>query len=317
MKPKTIVIALLAASVLGAAGYALYSLGMKQGMQMAAAPAPTAAKASGEALKAGDVDPATGKKVLYWHDPMVPGKRFDKPGKSPFMDMMLVPVYADGDGDQSQVTVSPRVQQNLGMRTAEVKRGSMAQRVEAVGTIAFNERDQAVVQARATGFVERLYVRATLDRVGEGRAAGRAVRAGLGGRAGRIPGHPAHAGHGSRAVDRRRAAAHAPGRNERRANPAGRTQRRSAAAHHADRAHRRRRRGAAGARRHDGHAGRDAVPHQRSRDGMGQRRGAGKPGVAAARRRGGRGALARSCPARCSRATCRRSCPRSTRARAR
>jgi Cu(I)/Ag(I) efflux system membrane fusion protein len=54
------------------------------------------------------------------------------------------------------------------MRTAEVKRGSMAQRVEAVGTIAFNERDQAVVQARATGFVERLYVRATLDRVGTG-----------------------------------------------------------------------------------------------------------------------------------------------------
>src|SRR4029078_6047969 len=37
-----------------------------------------------------------------------------------------------------------------------------------VGTIAFNERDQAVVQARAAGFVERLYVRATLDRVAKG-----------------------------------------------------------------------------------------------------------------------------------------------------
>jgi len=31
------------------------------------------------------------RKVLYWHDPMVPGTRFDKPGKSPFMDMQLVP----------------------------------------------------------------------------------------------------------------------------------------------------------------------------------------------------------------------------------
>ena len=29
------------------------------------------------------------RKVLYWHDPMVPGQRFDKPGKSPFMDMQL------------------------------------------------------------------------------------------------------------------------------------------------------------------------------------------------------------------------------------
>ena len=42
--------------------------------------------------------PASGKKVLYWHDPMVPGQRFDKPGKSPFMDMQLVPVYADSGG---------------------------------------------------------------------------------------------------------------------------------------------------------------------------------------------------------------------------
>ena len=29
------------------------------------------------------IDPKTGRKVLYWHDPMVPGPRFDKPGKSP------------------------------------------------------------------------------------------------------------------------------------------------------------------------------------------------------------------------------------------
>jgi Cu(I)/Ag(I) efflux system membrane fusion protein len=37
-----------------------------------------------------------------------------------------------------------------------------------VGSIAFNERDQAVVQARATGYVEHLYVRATLDAVRQG-----------------------------------------------------------------------------------------------------------------------------------------------------
>ena len=33
--------------------------------------------------------------VLYWYDPMVPDQHFDKPGKSPFMDMELVPKYAD------------------------------------------------------------------------------------------------------------------------------------------------------------------------------------------------------------------------------
>jgi Cu(I)/Ag(I) efflux system membrane fusion protein len=101
---------------------------------------------------------------------MVPGNKFDKPGKSPFMDMMMVPVYADGDAgsDGSKVTVSPRIQQNLGVRTAEVTEGLLSPQVSAVGNIAFNERDQAFVQARATGYIERLHVRATLDRVSKG-----------------------------------------------------------------------------------------------------------------------------------------------------
>jgi Cu(I)/Ag(I) efflux system membrane fusion protein len=177
MKRKTIrsvVGGVTAAAVLTVSTYGLYKLGMTRGMQMSeAAREPGAVSAPGEsaagaAIKVGDIDPATGKRVLYWHDPMVPGRRFDEPGKSPFMDMMLVPVYAEGAGDEGQVAVSPRVQQNLGIRTAEVVRGTMIPRIEAVGNIAFNERDQAVVQARAAAYVERLHVRATLDRVTAG-----------------------------------------------------------------------------------------------------------------------------------------------------
>lgn len=170
MKLKPLVIGLVAAGVLAAGGYGLYALGLQHGLGQAnsavgGTPGTTAATGP---LKAGDLDPSTGKTVLYWHDPMVPGQKFDKPGKSPFMDMQLVPVYADGDGDQSQVAVSPRVQQNLGVRTTEVMRGTLSPQVEAAGSIAFNERDQALVQARATGYVERLHVRATLDRVAKG-----------------------------------------------------------------------------------------------------------------------------------------------------
>jgi Cu(I)/Ag(I) efflux system membrane fusion protein len=33
-------------------------------------------------------------KPSYWYDPMHPEKHFDKPGKSPFMDMQLLPKYA-------------------------------------------------------------------------------------------------------------------------------------------------------------------------------------------------------------------------------
>jgi len=180
--------------VLAAAGYGLYALGKQQGasrvpdpMAAEAASAPLASTADtgplsiaqGEAatrrhiqsgLKAGDTDPANGKKVLYYHDPMVPGNKFDKPAKSPFMDMMLVPVFADiGSGAEgSTVTISPRIQQNLGLRTAEVSVGTLAPSVDAVGNIAFNERDQVIVQARASGFVEKLFVRATLDAVSKG-----------------------------------------------------------------------------------------------------------------------------------------------------
>lgn len=192
MKLKPLLISLVCAGVLAAAGYGLYAMGMHRGMSTAAMPAssgpaaavPAAAPdagpqsvAQGEeatrrhisaGIKAGDVDPTTGKKILYYHDPMVPGNKFDKPAKSPFMDMMLVPVYADSDGDGSKVTVSSRIQQNLGVRTAEVMQGVLSPQLSAVGNIAFNERDQAFVQARATGYIERLHVRATLDRVNKG-----------------------------------------------------------------------------------------------------------------------------------------------------
>ena len=161
------------AAALAAGGYTLYRFGMTKGMGMSgtsqARDNGAASSNSGRVMKAGDTDPATGKKVLYWHDPMVPGRRFDEPGKSPFMNMMLVPVY-EGDGDEGQVAVSARVQQNLGIRTAEVTRATITPQVEAVGSIAFNERDQVVVQARATAYVERLHTRATLDRVRKGQA---------------------------------------------------------------------------------------------------------------------------------------------------
>ena len=48
------------------------------------------------------------RKVLYWYDPMVPDKHFDQPGKSPFMDMQLVPKYADEtEGDKAAMENMP------------------------------------------------------------------------------------------------------------------------------------------------------------------------------------------------------------------
>jgi Cu(I)/Ag(I) efflux system membrane fusion protein len=161
MNTKVIFTILIAAGVLGASGYGLYWAGKQQGLK--AAPIPAAATQSDD-----KIDPGNGRKVLYWHDPMVPGQKFDKPGKSPFMDMQLVPVYADEAGDAGSVNISPRVQQNLGIRTAEVTKGALTSALEAVGSVAYNERDVAVVQARSNGFIEKLYARAPLDHVKKG-----------------------------------------------------------------------------------------------------------------------------------------------------
>src|ERR1700730_9816539 len=169
MNNKTLFFALAAAVAVGGGGYALYAVGVNRVIQMtdATITGVAAAPSAGAAQKPGDLDPTTGKKVLYWHDPMVPGQKFDKPGKSPFMDMQLVPVYADG-ANEGAVAISPRLQQNLGVRVAEVTSGTQTSTVEAVGSVAYNERDVAVVQARSNGFLERLYVRAPLDPVRKG-----------------------------------------------------------------------------------------------------------------------------------------------------
>ncbi|MFZ6680625.1 efflux RND transporter periplasmic adaptor subunit [Undibacterium sp. Tian12W] len=160
MNNKKIIITLVAAGVLAGSGYGLYRLGISQGMKESGA-MQADASVSGPA--------PSDKKVLYWHDPMVPGQKFDKPGKSPFMDMQLVPVYADG-ADEGSVKISPRVQQNLGIRVAEVTRAKLASSIAAVGTVTYNERDVALVQARSNGFVEKLYVRVALDTVKKGQA---------------------------------------------------------------------------------------------------------------------------------------------------
>jgi Cu(I)/Ag(I) efflux system membrane fusion protein len=103
------------------------------------------------------------RKALYWYDPMYPQQKFDKPGKSPFMDMQLVPLYAGGAGDRATVSIDPSLTQNLGLRFATVTRGIFDSSLDVTGVLAFNERDVAVIQARTPGFVERVYAHAPGD----------------------------------------------------------------------------------------------------------------------------------------------------------
>lgn len=155
----TVLVLALAAAGLAYGGY---WAGTHQSMGQPATPAAASAAAGDK------IDPKTGRKVLYWHDPMVPGQKFDKPGKSPFMDMQLVPVYADEASDQGGVKVNPTLQQNLGVRFATVRRAQTHESFEVVGTTQFDESLSEVVQSRVTGYIDRLYARAPMQRIKRG-----------------------------------------------------------------------------------------------------------------------------------------------------
>lgn len=165
MKLRKISAALAGVVALAIVGAGSYQLGVRRGSQPDRA-VPTKAASASASDKASNSN--SERRVLYWHDPMVPGQRFDKPGKSPFMDMQLVPVYADEAGDSSGVNISSRVQQSLGVRTAPVTKATLAMPLQAVGSVAYNDRDVALVTARNNGYVEKLFVRTTLQAVRQG-----------------------------------------------------------------------------------------------------------------------------------------------------
>lgn len=120
-----------------------------------------------EATSANSMTTSAERKVLYWYDPMVPDQHFDKPGKSAFMDMQMVPKYAD-EATAGGIAIAPGVRQNLGIRTVVVKRGQLAAAVRVPGTIGWDLRQERIVSARVDAVVEQLHVRAPFEPVRAG-----------------------------------------------------------------------------------------------------------------------------------------------------
>ena len=115
----------------------------------------------------------TERKPLYWYDPMAPQQHFDKPGKSPTMNMALVPKYADDvtgsmAAPAGTIAIDPRVVENLGVRLGLVEKGSFARPVDTVGVVAVDEHRIEAIQVRQPGWVEELDVRAVGDAVRRG-----------------------------------------------------------------------------------------------------------------------------------------------------
>ncbi|MEZ0122300.1 MAG: efflux RND transporter periplasmic adaptor subunit [Candidatus Reddybacter sp.] len=107
---------------------------------------------------------------LYWQAPMDASYQRDEPGLSP-MGMPLVPVFAEsseGAVEAGLVTISPQVENNLGVRTAEVMFKPLNIMINTVGYVGFDEDRLIHVHPRVEGWLEQLYVKSEGESVTAG-----------------------------------------------------------------------------------------------------------------------------------------------------
>lgn len=117
------------------------------------------------------VSASTEREVLYYRNPMGTGHISDKPMKDE-MGMDYIPVFADEaatntavDASAGHIVIDPRVVQNIGVRTAVVRKTSISGEILANGVIAPNDATVATVTSRVAGYVEKLYVTAVGQKV--------------------------------------------------------------------------------------------------------------------------------------------------------
>ena len=97
------------------------------------------------------------RKVLYYWDPMLGASSIaHAPGRSA-MNNALVPVYEDEQRGGPTVKIDPTIIQNIGVRTAEVKRGTLAITIRAFGMLEPPEPAVYEVNLKVNGWVEKLY----------------------------------------------------------------------------------------------------------------------------------------------------------------
>jgi len=126
--------------------------------------------AAKEQLKAGMVDPKTGKKIKYYVSPMDPTYIRNEPGKSP-MGMDLVPVYEEeGETKEpaSTIRIDPATMQNMGVRLGRVERKPLVKDIRTVGFIEYDETKIFTVNTKFSGWIEKLYVDFVGDEVKKG-----------------------------------------------------------------------------------------------------------------------------------------------------
>lgn len=107
------------------------------------------------------------KKIFYWRAPMDPNEIYDAPGKSK-MGMDLVPVYENEEGGSGVVSIDPVVVQNMNVKTYKVQIRELSSSVTTNGVLTTRETGDYIVTSRVSGWVEKLYINYTGQKVSKG-----------------------------------------------------------------------------------------------------------------------------------------------------
>jgi Cu(I)/Ag(I) efflux system membrane fusion protein len=105
-------------------------------------------------------DPSV-RKILYWHDPMHPAYKSDRPGIAPDCGMQLEPVYA-GEAEEASplpaglVQISTDRQQIIGLKVATVQKTSESHNLRILGRVAPDETRTYRMNAATDGWVREI-----------------------------------------------------------------------------------------------------------------------------------------------------------------
>ncbi len=110
----------------------------------------------------------SGEKVIsYYRHPHKPTVTSKVPKKDE-MGMDYIAIYEQDGDDDSNVFISPRTVQNMGVRTGTAVKGPLWRRIQTVGYIDFDETKLRHVHLRTDAWVEKLYVKSEGERVSKG-----------------------------------------------------------------------------------------------------------------------------------------------------
>ena len=117
--------------------------------------------------KKSDSNDSGEKKIIYWRAPMNPNEVYDAPGKSQ-MGMDLVPVYEDEGGASGVVTVDGSVLQSMNVKMEFVQNKNLSSTIYTNGTLETDERKEFALTTKFDGWIEKLYVNYTGQKVRKG-----------------------------------------------------------------------------------------------------------------------------------------------------